>query len=202
MSYAKMKTRDKIIEISREMVNKSGIEGTSVREIAKKASVNIASINYYFGSKHNLMAEIYKKNQTSINEVLKERLKETQIVENAHPSEFVIKLFETLLDTTYTSNYSIILDHNVQKSNQLNGEKEEFIFPLGQKYISENLTNHKELSPFELKRISFHLWTLVHQSLFLISQPLYNRNDYSEILSMDFIKESLEKTSQEIIKEL
>ena len=202
MSSEKVNTRDRIIEVTREIVNEFGVEGTSVREIAKKASVNIASINYYFGSKHDLMAEIYKRNQKSINEVLKERLKETQIVENAHPSEFVVKLFETLLNTTYTSNYSIILDHNVQKSNQLNGEKEEFIFPLAQKYISENLDSHKKISPFELKRISFHLWTLVHQSLFLISQPLYNTNNHSEILSMEFIKESLEKTSQEIIKEL
>ncbi|MEE2742829.1 MAG: helix-turn-helix domain-containing protein [Bdellovibrionota bacterium] len=202
MNAENKNTKERILEATREIVNQHGIEATSVREIAKRASVNIASINYYFGSKYDLMAEIYKKNQTNINNTLKENLKETQIIKNARPSEFVVKLFEELLETTYTSNYSIILDHNVQKSTHLNGEREEFIIPLGQRYIYENLGHHKKISPFELKRISFHLWTLVHQSLFLISQPLYSAKEHSDLLSIDFIKESLEKTSHEIIKEL
>lgn len=37
-----------------------GIDATSVRTIAEKAKVNIAAINYYFGSKENLHTEVLR----------------------------------------------------------------------------------------------------------------------------------------------
>ena len=52
------KTRLRIIEATQELIKERGVESASVREIAKRASVNVASINYYFSKKENLMGEI------------------------------------------------------------------------------------------------------------------------------------------------
>ncbi|MCP4642764.1 MAG: CerR family C-terminal domain-containing protein [bacterium] len=41
-----------------ELFADHGLEGTSVRTIAEKADVNIAAINYHFGSKENLYSEV------------------------------------------------------------------------------------------------------------------------------------------------
>jgi len=47
-------TRDKLIKVAMEMFAENGYDKTSVRELAKKADVNIAAINYHFGGKEGL----------------------------------------------------------------------------------------------------------------------------------------------------
>ncbi|HNR49426.1 MAG TPA: TetR family transcriptional regulator [Bacteroidia bacterium] len=44
-----------ILEAAEQLFADKGFEGTSVRDIAGKAGVNLAMISYYFGSKENLM---------------------------------------------------------------------------------------------------------------------------------------------------
>lgn len=51
-------TKLALIEAAGELFAEHGLEGTSVRAIAEKASANIAAINYHFGSKENLFAEV------------------------------------------------------------------------------------------------------------------------------------------------
>lgn len=48
-------TRDKILAAARELFEEKGFDVTSVREIAAAAGVNVALINYHFGSKENLL---------------------------------------------------------------------------------------------------------------------------------------------------
>ena len=40
------KTKEKILVVTEELILNNGIEKVSIRNIAKQASVNIASINY------------------------------------------------------------------------------------------------------------------------------------------------------------
>ncbi|MEP6684170.1 MAG: TetR family transcriptional regulator, partial [Parafilimonas sp.] len=47
-----------IIETTLHLFAEKGFEGTSIREIAEKASVNVAMVNYYFGSKEKLFEKI------------------------------------------------------------------------------------------------------------------------------------------------
>lgn len=44
-----------ILKVAEKLFAKHGFEGTSVRQIAKKADINIAMISYYFGSKEKLL---------------------------------------------------------------------------------------------------------------------------------------------------
>lgn len=54
-------TKEKIMNVARILFADNGYEGTSVREIAKVADVNVASLNYYFSSKEKLFLEILEK---------------------------------------------------------------------------------------------------------------------------------------------
>ncbi len=47
--------REQILEVAEELFAEYGFEGTSVRELAKKANVNVAMVSYYFGSKEQLI---------------------------------------------------------------------------------------------------------------------------------------------------
>ncbi|WP_394830526.1 TetR/AcrR family transcriptional regulator [Pendulispora rubella] len=48
--------RERIIKATIDCIERNGIEATGVRDIAQEAGVNGAAINYYFGSKDNLLA--------------------------------------------------------------------------------------------------------------------------------------------------
>ncbi|MES2775022.1 MAG: TetR family transcriptional regulator [Bacteroidota bacterium] len=48
-----------ILETAERLFAAKGFDGTSVREIAKEANINLASISYYFGSKEKLMEAIF-----------------------------------------------------------------------------------------------------------------------------------------------
>ena len=49
----------RIIEATQLLIASKGYEGTSVRDIAQEAGVNIAMISYYFGSKEKLLAALF-----------------------------------------------------------------------------------------------------------------------------------------------
>jgi AcrR family transcriptional regulator len=49
-----------IMEAAEELFAEKSFAGTSVRDVAKKAGVNLAMISYYFGSKEKLMESIFK----------------------------------------------------------------------------------------------------------------------------------------------
>lgn len=48
----------KIMEIATELFALNGLEGTSIRDICKKANVNVSMISYYFGGKNELYQRI------------------------------------------------------------------------------------------------------------------------------------------------
>jgi len=49
------KTKEKVIESAVSLFNTKGYDGTTVREIAKKANANVANISYYFDNKAGLL---------------------------------------------------------------------------------------------------------------------------------------------------
>ena len=50
-----------IINTAIELFAEKGFEGTSIRDIATKADVNVAMINYYFGSKEKLFESMLEQ---------------------------------------------------------------------------------------------------------------------------------------------
>jgi len=60
LAIDKNDTKEKIILEAMEIIGKQVNMKVTTREIAKKAHVNLASINYYFRSKENLFKEVEK----------------------------------------------------------------------------------------------------------------------------------------------
>jgi AcrR family transcriptional regulator len=55
-----------IMEAAEQFFAENGFDGTSVRDIAEKAGVNLAMISYYFGSKEKLMESLFRYRGESI----------------------------------------------------------------------------------------------------------------------------------------
>ncbi len=60
MQKAKTSTKEKILLATIECIEKEGIHAVTIRKIAKIANVNIASVNYHFNSKQNLLHQLAK----------------------------------------------------------------------------------------------------------------------------------------------
>lgn len=56
-----------IIATAELLFSNKGFDGTSVRDIADEAGVNIAMISYYFGSKEKLMESLFAQRSRNIN---------------------------------------------------------------------------------------------------------------------------------------
>jgi len=55
-----VETRQRIVEAAEKLFAMRGIEGVSIRDITQAAGVNLAAINYHFGTKSALAAEVFK----------------------------------------------------------------------------------------------------------------------------------------------
>ena len=53
-------TRERLLHAAGEVFAQSGFRATTVREIARQANANVAAINYHFGDKKGLYAEVLK----------------------------------------------------------------------------------------------------------------------------------------------
>ncbi|HVZ56540.1 MAG TPA: TetR family transcriptional regulator [Chitinophagaceae bacterium] len=58
MQYSEKKVQ--IMEAAETLFAEKGFNGTSVRDIAEKANVNLAMISYYFGSKEKLLEALFE----------------------------------------------------------------------------------------------------------------------------------------------
>ncbi|WP_224360396.1 TetR/AcrR family transcriptional regulator [Hyalangium versicolor] len=58
MAEKNPQVRGRILEAAIACIEREGLEATGIREIAREAGVNSAAINYYFGSKEDLIARV------------------------------------------------------------------------------------------------------------------------------------------------
>lgn len=93
-------TRERILDAAERLFMAHGYEGTSMRQITGEASVNLAAVNYHFGSKESLMQEVFRRRLDWLNE---ERMRVLDAMESEaagkplKASQIVDGFFGTLL---------------------------------------------------------------------------------------------------------
>lgn len=61
-------TQTDILDVAEEICAREGFEGLSIRTIADTASVNLAAINYYFGTKQQLFEAMFRRRVVPLNQ--------------------------------------------------------------------------------------------------------------------------------------
>jgi AcrR family transcriptional regulator len=127
-------TKKKIVEASTYLFGVKGYDGTSTREIAQRAGVNLASLNYHFKSKQGLLKEV----TAAVIEEFKENINAI-LISDLSASEFAVKVFETLTadSSKFLNHFKLFLD-----AEQQCGELEPQ--PIGHEQLSKLLK--KEIS--------------------------------------------------------
>ena len=61
-------TRSRILDVAEELFSEQGFDRVSIRDITKIAEVNLAAINYHFGSKEDLIAAVFERHIVPLNQ--------------------------------------------------------------------------------------------------------------------------------------
>ena len=69
------KTSEQILRAAEKLFSEKGFEATSLREITQRADVNLASVNYHFGSKKGLIQAVVERYQRVFMPALSAELK-------------------------------------------------------------------------------------------------------------------------------
>ena len=100
MEYSVSQTRERILDAAERLFMENGYDGTSTRMVTSEAGVNLAAVNYHFGSKEALMQEVLRRRLAILNQ---ERLRILNEAEEKaggaplKPSQIVDGFFGTLL---------------------------------------------------------------------------------------------------------
>ena len=157
-------TRHRILLAAGEAFAETGLTGTTVREICRRAEVNTAAVNYHFQDKENLYRELIMFAHSE---------KVTQfpmpdLPENSTPTDrlhaFVLTMAKRLLGTAEMSwQTSLLFREMFHPTGVCRELVEDFIRPHFQmlKAVLTDLTP-RELSPLELHQAAFSVIGQVH----------------------------------------
>ena len=82
-------TRTRILDAAEELFMQHGFEGTSMRALTTRAGVNLAAVNYHFGSKDALIEAVFRRRLDPMNA---ERISALGELERPEP-EAIIRAF-------------------------------------------------------------------------------------------------------------
>ncbi|MGH8216440.1 MAG: TetR/AcrR family transcriptional regulator [Rhodanobacteraceae bacterium] len=95
-------TRQRILGAAEELFAERGFAGASLRQVTAAANVNLAAVNYHFGSKDNLIEEVFRRR---LDELSRRRLERLVAVEAAGTPTL-----EAILDAFITPALELSLD--------------------------------------------------------------------------------------------
>lgn len=169
MSRHETSTRDRILHTAERLFADAGIAATSLRTITTAADVNLAAVNYHFGSKDALVEAVYREHLEPLNRARLEKLKHLEDAAGSKPLsvETIVRAFvESLVEQARSgSDGSVLTRLMAQSLHEAAGYVERF-------YARENdevLQRYREamqraipaLSPDEICwRLNFMLGTL------------------------------------------
>ena len=67
MSVPHFSTKQRILDSAESLFARHGFAGASLRQVTASANVNLAAVNYHFGSKENLINEVFRRRLDALN---------------------------------------------------------------------------------------------------------------------------------------
>jgi AcrR family transcriptional regulator len=192
-----------ILQVAEQLFADEGFDGTSVREIAKIANINIAMISYYFGSKEKLLEAIVIYRIGSMGLKL-----ENLIQENSTPIEKIDKIIEYYIYQINQNRHVHQIVHNEisNKKRQINIEAFTELKKNNLNLVTSIVKQGQELGQFQ-KDVNVALLSPI-----IIGSLLYfhmNKNLYADLFDLktdedfeNYIKNELTTHIQKTIKAL
>ncbi len=205
-------TKELILDAAEELFARNGFHGASLRAITQRAGVNLAAVNYHYGSKEALVEEVIKRRIVPLNDQRLQRLQAVRRLAARHgllpdAGEVLAAFIEPTLTFSRSGpggmNFTTLIGRAL-------AESDETVMPIFSRYINDLyvllFTTLCEALPTVAKgvvywRLHFCLGTLVH-TMKMAKQPLKVPpgvepvDDISELtgLVLDFVTAGMEQT--------
>lgn len=87
-----IETKERILDVAAALFAEKGFDGTSTREISRLAKINIATLNYHFSSKKNLLWEVLEHGHARLMSQMEKVAKE----KDRNLEEYSVALYDVL----------------------------------------------------------------------------------------------------------
>ncbi len=193
--------KEKIISSALTLFADKGFHGTSIRDIAKNANVNLAAINYHFSNKQTLFSDVLKKGYISLNQ----KIENIPNQQNLPFDDLCVNILKILLknsDAVFNS-FKLILSHNLPIDCSFNF-KDGYIGPPGSEVLLNKLNDLLGETVDQKDKI----WAtrcifsqIVHITI-MINSPYVKSLDASSSINTSYAKKSIKKLSIAILNNL
>jgi AcrR family transcriptional regulator len=189
-----------IMEAAEKLFAEQGFAGTSVRDIAEAAHVNLAMISYYFGSKEKLMEAMFHHRGSDFKIQLENILQN----KNLSPLQKVEKLIDDYIERIFKKQCFHKIMTREQMANS-SGPITDQIYQLKQRnfsLIKELINEGQKAGDFKKNvDISFLMMTLTGTSSQLITaQPYYRRINNLESMPDEEFEKLMKKKLSNYLK--
>jgi AcrR family transcriptional regulator len=110
--------RDQILQVAEQLFSDKGFDGTSVRDIAEQANVNLAMISYYFGSKEKLLKSLIEERFSTTTRLIEEKSND-EAQEPWEKIEWLIDFYVDRIVNTYRFHCIISHEYNSGRSDEI-----------------------------------------------------------------------------------
>ena len=110
--------RDQILQVAEQLFSDKGFDGTSVRDIAEQANVNLAMISYYFGSKEKLLKSLIEERFSTTTRLIEEK-SNNESEEPWEKIEWLIDFYVDRIVNTYRFHCIISHEYNSGRSDEI-----------------------------------------------------------------------------------
>jgi AcrR family transcriptional regulator len=201
MTDLRVETKEKILNAALELFAEKGPEGTSIRDLAKAADVNLASVNYHFSTKMNLYREVLMRGHASVsNEAqgLYEQCKNTP--------ELAVAMFDMFLKRhrELANSFKLMLSSEVSSDFQVDDNQGQYVGPPGGQALAAAIERDLDRK-VSLKQMNWAIRTIfshvVHMAL-MINGPCAQDPRMKDYWSIPEIRMGVRRLAKVVLKDL
>lgn len=188
------------MEAAEKLFADKGFSGTSVRDIAEAADVNLAMISYYFGSKEKLMEAMFEHRGQHF------RIQLQNILQNSNLTSMqkIEKLIEDYTERIFQkqSFHRVLMREQMVNNNGPIAQQIRQLKENNQLLIKQLIQEGQKKGDFKKNiDVSFLMMTLIGTtSQLLISQHYYRENNNLEALSAEELEKHMKKKLNAYLK--
>lgn len=173
-----------IIETAERLFSKKGFDGTSVRDIAEEAGINVAMISYYFGSKEKLMEALFEVKIGRVQMRVEALLKDDSIT----PIQKVNTLIDEHIERVMLSQqfYRIMICEQVSNTNPAILQKVKQLKQRNAELISELIKDGQKKGDFK-KKVDVVL--MLNTMIGTVWQAIVSKEHYREFTNSEHISD-------------
>ena len=193
-------TKQKILEAAAQLFSEAGYDGTSIRDIAKVAEVNIAAINYHFENKENL----YHKVISSCHEQFYLMIEAIHSEKDWSTVDFAEQLFHTICEggSVFVANFKMFLsEKSYQKIEIPHNEK---VGPPGGELLLECISREvsKNVSEEDKLWAVRTIFSQVAYFALLVNTSYAKREAVKDFINEEYMADYIRRTTDVLLKSL